>query len=103
MALDFALITENGEQLRCLAIGISLHALLFYSIDQKEFPLLHRFHDYYVDARIEPHEISNFRTELQKIKDINISNGKAINFIENLFEMVSFAELNNLPILSIAD
>ena len=67
MALDIAILAENGEPETIVPIRVGEQARLMESVDDATLPLLSRLRDYYEDAEYEPRELDSLVAELDSV------------------------------------
>ncbi len=99
MALDFAILDEEGFPDDSVPIGMVDHLRLMQRATPKEhFPLINRLCDYYADASFDASEIIYLKAELNRIDRETLE-----YMIDALISLISKAEAQGKGIEAIAD
>jgi hypothetical protein len=100
MALDFAILGEDGKPYKQVALGVNEHhKLIADAKESKAAPIFNRFVDYYADGEVKTEELDAFLGELSYLESIN----QGSPFLKGLMDLVYEAQEKKVSIHVIAD
>jgi len=103
MALDIAVLGENGEPERTVSVGANDHARLLSLVNDAELPLLSRLTEYYEDAEYAAGELDALMGELDYLKVCVQSDADLVRLVAALVALVLSAKRSGRQIFAIAD
>lgn len=103
MALDVAILAENGEPETTVSIRVNEHARLLGIVDDATLPLLSRLRDYYEDAEYEPREIDSLAAELDSVVERVRTGDELARLVAELMNLVILAKRLGRKVVAIAD
>ena len=103
MALDVAILGENGEPERTVPIRVNEHVRLLAAVHGATLPLLSRLHDYYEDAEYELQELEELTVELDFLRARIQGDDELSGVVSKLVELVLLARRSGRQVVAIAD
>ena len=103
MALDVAILGENGESESAVPIRVDEHARLLGAVEASTSPLLSRLRDYYEDAEYELQELDDLVAELGSLRAHIEGDAALAELISSLRDLVLSARRLRRGIVAIAD
>jgi hypothetical protein len=102
MALDVALLGEDGEPEVAVAIGVDAHVRLMRVAREAGLELLQRMSDYYEDAEFDAGEVAALTAELD-CADSRVLDDELRNVLSAIRKLVERASRAKRGLVAIAD
>jgi hypothetical protein len=103
MALDVAIVGDNGEPETIVPIRVNEHARLLAVVHDATLPLLWRLRDYYEDTEYEPQELDALMAELASLIARVRGDEELTRIAADLVHLVNSAKRSGRPVVAIAD
>ena len=103
MALDVAMLGENGEPESTVPIRVNEHARLLSAVHGATLPLLSRLHDYYEDVEYEPQELVNLTAELDALRARVRGDDELAGLVSKLVDLVVLARRLGRQVVAFSD
>ena len=102
MALDFAVLGDNGSPERTVPCKAEVHHAVLKAASEHNLPLFQRLGDYYQDAEFSPPSLPTLVEEIRVLRQNTVS-PEAQHFLESLDTLVAYAMHERSSVHVLAD